>query len=87
MAGLGLMSAFVYILECADGTYYTGWTNDMEKRLAAHNEGTGARYTRGRLPVRIVYIEELSCRQEAQRREMAIKALTRKQKESLADRA
>lgn len=79
-----MMSAFVYILECADGTFYTGWTNNLEKRLAAHNDGSGARYTRGRLPVKIIYVEELSCRQEAQSRETAIKALTRKQKEELA---
>jgi len=80
------MTAFVYMLECADGTYYTGWTNNLEKRLAAHNDGSGARYTRGRLPVRIIYVEELSTRQEAQSREAAIKALTRQQKAALKEK-
>ena len=80
------MNAFVYMLECADGTFYTGWTNNLEKRLAAHNDGSGARYTRGRLPVRIVYVEELSTRQEAQSREAAIKALKRQQKAALKEK-
>ena len=80
------MNAFVYMLECADGTFYTGWTNNLEKRLAAHNDGSGARYTRGRLPVRIVYVEELSTRQEAQSRETAIKALKRQQKAALKEK-
>ena len=77
------MPAFVYMLECADGTFYTGWTNNTEKRLLAHNAGAGARYTRGRLPVKIVYIEEFPGRQEAQSREAAIKALSRQQKKVL----
>lgn len=73
----------IYMVECADGTYYTGWTNDLENRLAAHNAGTGARYTRGRGPVRLVYQEECEDKQSAQQREWAIKKLTRAQKEQL----
>jgi putative endonuclease len=71
------------MVECADKTYYTGWTNDLANRLAAHNAGTGARYTRGRGPVRLVYTEECDNKQSAQRREWAIKKLTRAQKEQL----
>ncbi|MBP2666429.1 MAG: hypothetical protein H6Q76_1409 [Firmicutes bacterium] len=77
------MGHCIYMVECADGTYYTGWTNDLENRLAAHNAGTGARYTRGRGPVRLVYKEECEDKQSAQRREWAIKKLTRAQKEQL----
>lgn len=82
-----MMPAFVYILECSDGTYYTGWTNHVEKRLAAHNSGTGARYTRGRLPVKLVYFEELPDKQAAQRREAAIKKLNRRKKALLMGEA
>lgn len=71
---------FVYILECADGTLYTGWTNCLEKRLAAHNSGRGAKYTRSRRPVRLVYWEEVPDRSVALSREAAIKALSRKEK-------
>ena len=74
---------YTYILECADGTLYCGWTNDLEKRLKAHNEGKGAKYTRARLPVTLVYFEEFETSQEAQRREYEIKQLTRAQKLSL----
>ena len=77
------MGPCIYMVECADGTYYTGWTNDLENRLAAHNAGTGARYTRGRGPVRLVYKEECADKQSAQRREWTIKKLTRAQKEQL----
>jgi len=77
------MAAYVYMVECGDGTYYTGWTNDLENRLAAHNAGTGARYTRSRGPVRLIYMEEFENKQAAQRREWAIKKLTRAQKEQL----
>jgi putative endonuclease len=69
--------AVVYILQCADGTLYTGWTTDLERRLRAHNSGQGARYTRGRRPVRLVYQEEQSTRSAAQRREAAIRRLSR----------
>ena len=72
-----------YILRCSDKTLYTGWTNDMEKRLAAHNDGTGAKYTRGRRPVELVYKEEFATKQEAMRREAAIKKMSRAEKEKL----
>ncbi len=77
------MTAFTYILKCADGTLYTGWTNDIEKRLAAHNAGKGAKYTRSRRPVELVYCEKYETKEEAMSRECAIKKLTRAQKESL----
>jgi len=75
--------AFSYILRCADGTFYTGWTNDVEARVKAHNAGVGARYTRGRQPVELVYYEACSSKVEACRREWEIKKLSRKQKEAL----
>jgi len=71
------LSAFVYIVECRDGTFYTGWTNDLEKRLAAHNDGSGAKYTRGRGPVKLVYSEECASKGAALSRELAIKRLDR----------
>ncbi len=74
---------FVYILECSDGTLYTGWTNDLEKRLKTHNEGKGAKYTRCRLPVKLAYYEQFEDKISAQRREYAIKRLSREQKLSL----
>ena len=78
------MSAYVvYILRCGDGTLYTGCTNDLERRLAAHSSGKGAKYTRARLPVELVYQEPAADKSQALRREAAIKALTREQKLSL----
>ena len=77
------MTCYCYILECADGTYYTGWTTDPERRAAQHNKGSGARYTRTRIPVRLVYVEPQTDRQMAMKRESAIKALSRKQKMKL----
>ena len=74
---------YTYIVKCSDGTYYTGYTNDLEKRLLAHNAGKGAKYTRNRLPVEMVYFEEYEDKSEAMKREYAIKRLTRKQKEKL----
>ena len=74
---------YAYIVKCSDGTYYTGYTNDLEKRLLAHNAGKGAKYTRNRLPVELVYFEEYEDKSEAMKREYAIKRLTRKQKEKL----
>lgn len=74
---------YVYLLECADGTYYTGWTIDLEERINAHNAGKGARYTAGRRPVRLIYWENYATRQEAQRRETVVKRLRREQKEAL----
>ena len=78
------VKAFTYILVCADGTLYTGWTNDLEKRLAAHNAGRGAKYTRSRRPVRLFYYEEFAEKCEAQRRECEIKRLPREKKIALA---
>ena len=75
--------SFTYLLECADGTLYCGWTNDLEKRVRAHNEGRGARYTRTRRPVRLVWWEEHGSREEAMSREWHIKRMTRKEKERL----
>jgi len=69
-----------YILRCADDTLYTGITNDLEKRVAAHNEGTAAKYTRARGPVELVFIEDCADRSEASKRELAIKNLTRAEK-------
>lgn len=77
------MSYFVYIAECADGTLYTGITTDVERRMAEHNAGTGAKYTRSRGPVTPVFTEEHPDRSSASRRERDIKLMTRKQKEAL----
>ena len=74
---------FVYILECADGTYYTGSAKDLDRRLKIHGSGRGARYTAGRLPVRLVYSEAFESMGAAQSREWAIKKLSRSGKESL----
>lgn len=74
------MAAFVYMLRCKDGSLYTGWTNDLEHRLAMHNSGRGAKYTRGRGPLELVYSEELPDKEAALRRECAIKKLRREQK-------
>jgi len=74
---------YTYILECKDGTYYTGWTNNLEKRLNVHNEGRGAKYTKARLPVSLIYYEEFQTKEEAMRREYAIKHMTRSEKENL----
>lgn len=71
---------YTYILECNDGTLYTGWTNNLENRIKCHNSGKGAKYTRARLPVRLVYFEEFSDKREAQSREYFIKSLTRDKK-------
>lgn len=71
---------YTYILECADGTLYTGWTSDLERRIRCHNEGKGAKYTRSRLPVKLLYYESSETKQEAMRREYAIKQMTRAQK-------
>lgn len=75
--------AYTYILECNDGSLYTGWTNDLEKRVACHNTGKGSKYTASRLPVKVVYYEIFQTKQEAMRREYAIKQLSRKEKMNL----
>lgn len=71
---------YVYILKCVDGYLYTGYTIDLEKRLASHNAGKASKCTRGRLPVSIVYVENFSQKSDALRREYAIKQMTRTQK-------
>ncbi|MBR4780138.1 MAG: GIY-YIG nuclease family protein [Lachnospiraceae bacterium] len=71
---------YTYILECADGTLYCGWTNDLEKRLTAHNSGKGAKYTKSRLPVKLVYYETFATPNEAMSREYSIKKMTRSEK-------
>ena len=74
---------YTYILKCKDNTYYTGYTNDLEKRIKAHNEGKGAKYTKGRGPVELVYCEEYEEKGRAMRREWEIKQLSRNEKENL----
>ena len=74
------MAAYTYILYCADGTLYTGWTKDIERRLAEHNAGKGAKYTRSRIPVKLVYLEECADDITAKKREYAIKKKKRKEK-------
>ena len=74
------MKNVTYILKCNDNSLYTGWTNDITHRLKMHNEGKGAKYTRGRGPVELVYLEEFETKQEAMSREAKIKRLRRKEK-------
>lgn len=74
---------YTYILLCADGTLYTGWTNDLERRLAAHNAGKGSKYTCSRRPVELVYREERGTKEQAMSRERQIKRLTRSEKLAL----
>ena len=77
------MSWVCYLLRCADDTYYCGISNDLEKRLTAHNAGEGAKYTRGRIPVSVVYRESCADKSAALKREMQIKRLPRSAKEAL----
>lgn len=75
--------SYMYILRCADGTLYTGWTNRLKERVLMHNQGKGAKYTRSRRPVELVYAESFPTRGEAMSREAAVKKLSRKEKLSL----
>ena len=77
---------YVYVLECADGTLYTGYTTDVERRVAEHDAGDGAKYTRGRTPVEVVLTESFDTRAAAMRREHEVKALSRREKERLIRR-
>lgn len=77
------MKAYTYILRCADGTLYTGYTTDVEHRLEMHNSGKASKYTRCRRPVELVYLEEFSDKNQAMSRECQIKKLTRQAKEAL----
>ncbi|MFA9424183.1 MAG: GIY-YIG nuclease family protein [Sedimentibacter sp.] len=74
---------YIYIVECDDGTLYTGYTNNLLNRIKAHNEKKGAKYTRGRTPVVLKYYEEYECKIEAMKREVQVKKLTRKEKKIL----
>ena len=74
---------YVYILACADGSLYTGWTNDLAQRIKAHNSGAGAKYTRSRRPVKLVYAASFPTKEEAMREEWRIKQLTRNEKLTL----
>ncbi|GAA0086646.1 GIY-YIG nuclease family protein [Clostridium sp. MB05] len=76
---------YVYILRCSDNTLYTGWTTNLDKRLKTHNNGKGAKYTRARLPVEIVYFEEFDNKKDAMKRECEIKKLSRKEKLNLIE--
>ena len=78
---------YVYMLRCRDGSLYTGWTNDLEKRLKAHNSGVASKYTRTRLPAELVYSEEWESKEAAMSREWHIKRLTREEKLKLIDNA
>lgn len=77
---------YVYILECGDNTLYTGWTNNLDKRIQTHSEGKGAKYTRGRLPVKLVYFEKFEDKISAQKREYAIKKLSKENKLKLLNK-
>ena len=77
---------YTYILKCADGTFYTGWTTDITRRLKEHNAGRGAKYTKTRRPVELVYLEESETRREAMKREIQIKKMTRKRKLALIEK-
>ena len=83
LMGDALMDWLVYIIECRDGSLYTGITNDLQKRIESHNAGTGAKYTAARRPVRLVYREDAASRSAASKREISIKRLTRKAKQAL----
>lgn len=74
---------YTYILQCGDGSYYTGWTNNLERRIEDHNAGRGAKYTKSHLPVKLVYYETFPTKEEAMRREYQIKRLSRQEKEKL----
>ncbi len=76
---------FVYVLRCADDTLYTGYTTDVDRRVAEHDSGDGAKYTRGRTPVELVHVESFESRSAAMSREHEIKQLSRAAKESLVD--
>ncbi len=74
---------YVYVLECRNGTYYTGYTNNLANRIKLHNKGIGAKYLRGKSPVKIVYVKEYKYYKRAIKKEIALKKLTHKQKQEL----
>ena len=73
--------AYMYVVECCDGAYYTGYTTDVKKRIAVHNSGKGAKYTRARLPVKLIYVEGFDSKEEAMSAEALLKRKKRPQKE------
>lgn len=75
---------YTYLVRCSDDSLYAGWTNDIEKRLKAHNDGTGAKYTKSRRPVTLAYFETFETKSEAMKREADLKKMTHQQKEKLA---
>jgi len=79
------MPYFVYLLECRDGSFYCGYTTDVQKRVVNHNKGIGSKYTKRRRPVKLIYFEELPSMSEALKREYAIKQFSRKAKEDLVN--
>ena len=81
------MMHYVYMLLCRDGSYYTGYTRDLESRVEWHRQGRGAKYTRMRKPMRLVYVEEFESRRDAMRREREIKGLSHDQKTDLVNKA
>ena len=84
MALNGKNMNYAYLVRCIDNSLDAGWTNDIEKRLKSHNDGTGAKYTKSRRPVTLAYLETFDTRSEAMKREAALKKMTHKQKEELA---
>ncbi len=80
------MACYTYVVECSDGSLYTGWTNDLDGRVRAHNAGRGAKYTKSRRPVKLVYYETFATKQEAMRREYEVKRYSRARKLALLDR-
>ena len=80
------MTCYCYIVQCSDGTYYTGWTTDPERRVKQHNKGVGAKYTSTRRPVKLVYLEPQPNRTDAMRRELAIKKMNRIRKSKLIEK-
>lgn len=78
-----LKKCFAYMLRCRDGSLYTGWTNDLDKRVQTHNMGKGGKYTRSRLPIELVYYEVFDTKEEAMKREAEIKKLRKEEKEKL----
>ena len=78
---------YTYIVKCSDETFYTGWTNDLEKRIEMHNSGKGVKYTKARLPVELVYYEAFDTKEEAMSREWHIKRLSRSEKQKLIEAA
>lgn len=78
---------YTYIVKCSDESFYTGWTNDLEKRIEMHNSGKGAKYTKARLPVELVYYEAFDTKEEAMSREWHIKSLSRSEKQKLIEAA